>query len=80
MTTSFQNLLSLSNLPIAVGFLDTIPENLDRWDGGVVPAGCVFWKEAQAGITFYTVPEDHYNCAIGCHTHSISLPPVYTSK
>jgi len=23
---------------------------------------------------FYTVPSDHYNCAIGSHTHSIPLP------
>ena len=26
------------------------------------------------GQTFYTVPSDHYNCAVGSHTHGISLP------
>lgn len=29
---------------------------------------------AQEGQTFYTVPGDHYNCAVGAHTHHISLP------
>ena len=24
---------------------------------------------------FYTVPSDHYNCAVGSHTHNIPLPP-----
>jgi uncharacterized protein (DUF169 family) len=27
------------------------------------------------GHTFYTVPSDHYNCAVGSHTHAIPLPP-----
>jgi uncharacterized protein (DUF169 family) len=39
-----------------------------------VPAGCVFWPEAAEG-SFYTVPADHYNCAVGAHTHHIPLPP-----
>jgi uncharacterized protein (DUF169 family) len=27
-----------------------------------------------SGQTFYTVPSDHYNCAVGSHTHKIALP------
>ena len=27
-----------------------------------------------SGKTFYTVPSDHYNCAVGSHTHKIALP------
>ena len=30
---------------------------------------------AAAGRTFYTVPRDHHNCAVGSHTHRIALPP-----
>ncbi|MBI3941500.1 MAG: DUF169 domain-containing protein, partial [Chloroflexi bacterium] len=42
--------------------------------GGPVPAGCVFWQKAMSGAAFYTVPEDHYNCAVGAYTHKIELP------
>ena len=42
--------------------------------GGGVPAGCSFWREAMDGRTFYTVPADHYNCAVGAYTHNIPLP------
>jgi uncharacterized protein (DUF169 family) len=27
------------------------------------------------GRAFYTVPEDHYNCAVGSYTHALALPP-----
>lgn len=37
-------------------------------------AGCMFWEKAMSGQTFYTVPSDHYNCAVGSHTHRIALP------
>ncbi len=63
-----------STTPIAIAYLDTPPPGLDRWDGGPVPAGCVFWSEAMKGRPFYTLPEDHYNCAVGSYTHNISLP------
>ncbi len=26
------------------------------------------------GQTFYTIPSDHYNCAVGSYTHKIALP------
>lgn len=32
------------------------------------------------GATFYTVPSDHFNCAVGCHTHRIALPPERRSE
>ncbi|RDJ93423.1 hypothetical protein B4Q13_22000, partial [Lacticaseibacillus rhamnosus] len=41
---------------------------------GAVPAGCTFWREAMNGKSFYTVPSDHYNCAVGSHTHAIPQP------
>src|SRR5262249_46059338 len=41
---------------------------------GREPSGCSFWRLAAEGRTFYTVPSDHYNCAIGSYTHNITLP------
>jgi uncharacterized protein (DUF169 family) len=74
MMTSVQEALSLSSPPIAIGFCDEQPAGIERWQGGAVPAGCVFWREAMKGRAFYTVPSDHYNCAVGAYTHAISLP------
>src|SRR2546430_365820 len=59
---------------IAIGFCQEPPTGLEKWQGGAVPAGCVFWREALKGRSFYTVPSDHYNCAVGAYTHSIGLP------
>ena len=41
---------------------------------GTVPSGCTFWRLAAEGRSFYTVPSDFYNCAIGSYTHAIDLP------
>ncbi|HTM50028.1 MAG TPA: DUF169 domain-containing protein [Bryobacteraceae bacterium] len=75
-----QIILGLSAPPIAIGFSSEPPAGLDRWQGGAVPAGCVFWREAMKGRSFYTLPADHYNCAVGAHTHSIPLPPERGSQ
>jgi uncharacterized protein (DUF169 family) len=69
-----QTELGLPRPPIAIAFLDSPPDGVPAWSGGPVAAGCVFWKEAQEGAVFYTVPADHYNCAIGAYTHRIALP------
>ncbi len=69
-----QILIGLQTPPIAVGFLEEAPSGVPRWNGGSVAAGCVFWKVAQSGKSFYTTPEDHFNCPVGSHTHKISLP------
>ena len=66
--------LGLSRRPVAVAFLDTPPEAVDRF-AGVEPAGCSFWRLAAAGRAFYTVPADHHGCVIGSHTHNMPLPP-----
>jgi uncharacterized protein (DUF169 family) len=69
-----QTVLGLERPPIAIGFFDSPPSGVPAWEGESVAAGCVFWKKAQEGHTFYTVPSDHYNCAVGAYTHQISLP------
>ncbi|MFN7919161.1 MAG: DUF169 domain-containing protein [Bryobacteraceae bacterium] len=69
-----QELLGLSAPPIAIGFLDAPPAGVAQWTGGPTPSGCTFWRYAMQGQSFYTVPSDHYNCAVGAHTHAVSLP------
>lgn len=67
-------LLALTRRPVAVTFAETAPAGVPRF-AGVEPSGCSFWRLAAAGRTFYTIPSDHYHCAIGAYTHSIPLPP-----
>jgi uncharacterized protein (DUF169 family) len=64
--------LALSRRPLAVAFRDTAPPGVARFEGSV-PSGCSFLRLAAAGRVFYTVPSDHYNCAVGSHTHAIAL-------
>lgn len=72
---TFEQTLGLTKKPIAVGFFDDdAPAGVDQWTGGAVPASCAFWREAWEGRTFYTVPADHYNCAVGAYTHNIPQP------
>ena len=66
--------LSLRRRPIAVAFRDAPPPGLLKFEG-TEPSGCSFWRIAADGRAFYTVPGDHYNCAVGAHTHNIPLPP-----
>ena len=63
-----------SQRPVAITFLDSEPEGIAKFSG-TEPAGCSFWRLAAAGRTFYTVPADHFNCAVGAYTHNIQLPP-----
>jgi uncharacterized protein (DUF169 family) len=72
--TRAREILGLRRVPIKIGFLDAPPPALARWSGGPVAAGCVFWDRAMEGKSFYTLPADHWNCAVGSHTHKISLP------
>jgi len=65
--------LGLEHRPVAVSFADAPPAGVAKFTGSM-PSGCSFWPLAMRGRTFYTVPSDHYNCAIGSHTHNIPLP------
>jgi uncharacterized protein (DUF169 family) len=66
--------LTLGRRPVAVTFLDSEPSGVPKFSG-TEPAGCSFWRLAAAGRTFYTVPADHFNCAVGAYTHNVQLPP-----
>jgi len=66
--------VKLPRRPVAVAFLDSAPANVQKFDG-TEPSGCSFWRLAAAGRVFYTVPQNHFNCAVGAYTHNISLSP-----
>src|SRR4030095_16645320 len=66
--------LGLARRRVAVAFREQPPAGVQAFSGGA-PSGCSYWRIAAGGWTFYTVPADHYNCAIGSHTHNIPLPP-----
>jgi uncharacterized protein (DUF169 family) len=70
----FADQLAMTRRPVAVTFLDEAPAGISKFSGAE-PAGCSFWRLASAGRTFYTVPADHFNCAVGAYTHNIPLPP-----
>ena len=67
--------------PVAITFLDTVPETIPAFDApmpeptpdgrtGRVAAGCVFWMHAPER-TFSTVAADHANCSVGSYTHGL---------
>lgn len=59
---------------VAVSFRDSEPADVKKF-AGTEPSGCSFWRLAAEGKTFYTVPENHFNCALGAYTHNIELAP-----
>jgi uncharacterized protein (DUF169 family) len=67
--------VTLRRRPVAVGFLDAAPSGLENFEGSE-PSGCSFWRLAATGKSFYTVPENHFNCAVGAYTHNIPLSPA----
>lgn len=69
----FSTALTLTRRPVAIAFRETAPPGVAKF-AGTVPSGCSFWRLAADGGAFYTVPADHYNCAVGSHTHAIPLP------
>jgi hypothetical protein len=59
---------------VAAAFLDAEPAGVKKFEGRQ-PSGCSFWGLAAEGRTFYTIPEIHFNCAVGAYTHNIALSP-----
>ena len=64
--------VKLPRRPVAVSILDVEPVAVEKFEGSE-PSGCSFWRLAAAGRTFYTIPADHFNCAVGAYTHNIAL-------
>ena len=67
-------LLKSARRPVTVSFLTSPPQNVSRFEG-TEPSGCSFWRLAAEGRTFYTLPQNHFNCAVGAYTHNIALSP-----
>jgi uncharacterized protein (DUF169 family) len=66
--------VKLGRRPVTVAFLESAPANVEKFSG-TEPSSCSFWRLAASGRVFYTVPENHFNCAVGAYTHNISLSP-----
>lgn len=66
--------LGLQRRPVAIASMNAVPRDVSKF-AGTAPSGCSFWRLASEGRTFYTLPSDHYNCAVGAYTHNIPLPP-----
>jgi uncharacterized protein (DUF169 family) len=75
LETKFQRALQMKRKPVAVSFLDAPPAGIAAFTG-TMPSGCSFWRLAAEGAAFYTVPADHFNCAVGSYTHNIPLSPA----
>ena len=67
-------ILRLSKRPIAVTFRENVPAGVAKFAGSE-PSGCSFWQLAAGGMTFYTIPGDHCNCAMGSFTHNLPAAP-----
>jgi hypothetical protein len=74
LETRFASAVKLERRPVAVTFLERAPDGVKQFEGSE-PSGWSFWRLAADGKTFYTVPEDHFNCAVGAYTHNIALSP-----
>lgn len=66
--------LNLPKRPVALAFRESPPAGVTKF-AGQEPSGCSFWQIAASGMTFYTVPGDHCNCAMGSYTHKFSVAP-----
>lgn len=79
LETKFAGAVAMERRPVAVAYLDAAPSGVERFEGSE-PSGCSFWRVAADGRTFYTVPENHFNCAVGAYTHNIALSPERESE
>jgi uncharacterized protein (DUF169 family) len=66
--------VKLPRRSVAVTFLEAEPSGVAKF-AGTQPSSCSFWRLAAEGRTFYTAPENHFNCAVGAYTHNITLSP-----
>jgi uncharacterized protein (DUF169 family) len=79
LENKFQQILNMSRRPVAVAFRAEAPAPVEKFAGSQ-PAGCSFWRLAEEGRAFSTVPGDHYNCPVGSYTHNIPLPESRTQE
>jgi uncharacterized protein (DUF169 family) len=68
-----RNLLGTKRHPVAVIYAEELPAGVPLFTGSQ-PSSCSFWRLAAEGLSFYTVPEDHFNCPVGSYTHRTITP------
>jgi uncharacterized protein (DUF169 family) len=83
LSATLTGLLGLEHAPIAITFLDEIPDDgtalfnepmsepTEDGRSGRAAAPCVFWMHAHER-TFDTLAEDHGNCSVGRFTHGFA--------
>src|ERR1700731_5153441 len=64
--------VKLPRRAVAVTFLQAEPSGVAKFLG-TQPSSCSFWRLAAEGRVFYTLPSDHFNCAVGAYTLNIPL-------
>jgi uncharacterized protein (DUF169 family) len=64
--------LGLDVRPVALTFVDSPPEGMQRLDKAM-PSACSFWRDAEKG-TFYASAAEHYNCPIGSMVMGFEMP------
>ncbi|HEX2568315.1 MAG TPA: DUF169 domain-containing protein [Polyangia bacterium] len=74
LARQLEGLLGLTIPALAVAFRDAAPPGVPRVSKSG-PASCSYWPLVHAGSVFYTEAEDHFGCAVGAHTHGVTLPP-----
>src|SRR5262249_49345421 len=78
LAATLTDALHLQQPPVAVSFVETVPEGVRLWEGKV-PAGCRFWQEAANG-TFATAAQHHDLCALGTYTHNLHVDAAHESE
>jgi uncharacterized protein (DUF169 family) len=71
-TTKLETLLGLTHPPIAITFAAAAPDGVPRV-ARAEAASCGYWRRAAEGEVFYTIADDHLNCAVGAHTHGVPM-------
>jgi uncharacterized protein (DUF169 family) len=72
LTERLVNQLHLTQPPVGMAFVDTIPQDVQH-AGRRVPSACTFWRMAERGV-FYASAEDHQECPIGMMTMGFEMP------
>ncbi len=74
MGARLQELLGVVIPPVAVSFVDDVPEGVTFVEESAL-SGCSYWRQAAEGRVLATAPSDHYACPVGAFTHGVELPP-----
>jgi uncharacterized protein (DUF169 family) len=77
--SELRDTVGISRRPVAVTFLLNPPQGVPKF-AGKAPSGCSFFGIASGGMTFYTIPSDHYHCSVGCYSCNLPLPPGHTQE